>query len=248
MKKNIFNVLGVLLALCCLFVGCDNSANNSEKKEWEPTGPAVANWFEYTTSTLTGDGWYTKQTSIFYINTDGKIERAGSESYEYFGTELEMIQNTLSWSICYKNSNNVTLNIEFKVTEPPVWADNTSDDNSNNDTENEDGNNNNPSGGDNNNNNENDIPTEDDEPELTLPSGYEWWCFENAYLDNGNYVSVYNYYEGDTCTRTGIPSKELTNDSKNSFYLNISKTSAISNYAGNCYQVTNLSTLPSWCY
>lgn len=246
MKKNIFNVLVVLLALCCLFVGCDNPANNGEKNEWKPTGPAVANWFEYTTSTPTGDGYYTKQTSIFYINTDGKIERAGSESYEYFGTELEMIQNTLSWSICYENSNNITLNVEFNVTEPPVWADNTSADNPN--KENEDGNNNNPSGDDNNNNNENDIPTEDDESEITLPTGYEWWCFEKAYLDNGNYVSIYNYYEGDTCTRTGIPSKELTNDSKNSFYLNISKTSAISNYAGNCYKVTNLSTLPSWCY
>jgi hypothetical protein len=247
MKKNIFNFFVVLLALCCLFVGCDNPAKNGEKNEWEPTGPAVANWFEYTTSTPTGDGWYTEQTSIFYINTDGKIERAGSESYEYFGTELEMLQNQLSWSICRKNAT-YDVHVSFKVSEPPVWADNTSDDNSNNDIENEDGNNNNPSGGDNNNNNENDIPTEDDEPELTLPSGYEWWCFEKAYLDNGNYVSVYNYYEGDTCTRTGIPSKELTNDSKNSFYLNISKTSAISNYAGNCYQVTNLSTLPSWCY
>lgn len=242
MKKNIFNVLVVLLALCCLFVGCDNPANSDEKIEYEQKGPAVANWFEYTTSTPTGDGWYTKQTSIFYINTDGKIERAGSESYEYFGTELEMIQNTLSWSICYENSNNITLNIEFKVTEPPVWADNTSDDNSNDDLENE----NNQSGGNNNNNGETDSPSEDNEPEITLPTGCEWWCFEKACLDNGNYVSVYNYYEGDTCTRTGIPSKELTNE--NSFYLNISKTSAISNYAGNCYKVTNLSTLPSWCY
>lgn len=246
MKKNIFNVLVVLLALCCLFVGCENPSNNSEKNEWEPTGPAVANWFEYTTSTPTGDGYYTKQTSIFYINTDGKIERAGSESYEYFGTELEMIQNTLSWSICRENSNNITLNVEFNVTEPPVWADNTSDDNSNDDLENEDENN--QSGGNNNNNGETDGPSEDDESEITLPTGYEWWCFEKAYLDNGNYVSVYNYYEGNTCTRTGIPSKELTNDSKNSFYLNISKESAISNYAGKCYQVTNLSTLPSWCY
>lgn len=250
MKKNIFNVLVMLLAFSCFFLGCDNPAKNdgTDGDNYEQKGPAVANWFEYTTSKLVGDNIYISQTSIFYINTDGKIERAGSKTYEYSGTELEMIQNTLSWSICRENSNTDSFNVKFKITEPPIWADNTSDDNSNNDIENEDGNNNNPSGGDNNNNNENDIPTEDDEPELTLPSGYEWWCFEKAYLDNGNYVSVYNYYEGDTCTRTGIPSKELTNDSKNSFYLNISKESAISNYAGNCYQVTNLSTLPSWCY
>lgn len=250
MKKNIFNVLVMLLAFSCFFLGCDNPAKNdgTDGDNYEQKGPAVANWFEYTTSKLVGDNIYISQTSIFYINTDGKIERAGSKTYEYSGTELEMIQNTLSWSICRENSNTDSFNVKFKITEPPIWADNTSDDNSNNDIENEDGNNNNPSGGDNNNNNENDIPTEDDEPELTLPSGYEWWCFEKAYLDNGNYVSVYNYYEGDTCTRTGIPCKELTNDSKNSFYLNISKESAISNYAGNCYQVTNLSTLPSWCY
>lgn len=250
MKKNIFNVLVMLLAFSCFFLGCDNPAKNdgTDGDNYEQKGPAVANWFEYTTSKLVGDNTYISQTSIFYINTDGAIERAGSKTYEYSGTELEMIQNTLSWSICRENSNTDSLNVKFKITEPPIWADNTSDDNTNNDIENEEGNNNNPSGGDNNNNNENDIPTEDDEPEIILPSGNEWWCFEKAYLDNGNYVSVYNYYEGDTCTRTGIPSKELTNDSKNSFYLNISKTSAVSNYAGNCYQVTNLSTLPSWCY
>lgn len=166
MKKNIFNVLIVLLALCCLFVGCKNPSNNGE-------------------------------------------------------------------------------NVKFEITEPPVGADNPSDDNSNDDLENEDENN--QSGG-NNNNGETDGSSEDDEPEITLPTGCEWWCFEKAQLDNGIYVSIYNYYEGDTCTRTGIPSKELTNDISNSFYLNISKASAISNYADKCYQVTNLSTLPSWCY
>lgn len=248
MRKNIFYVLVMLLALCCLFVGCENPAGNGKENNDEPKGPVAANWFEYTTSTPIGDGWYTSQTSIFFINIDGTIERAGSERCEYFGTELEMIQRTLSWSICRENSHTDSLNVKFEITEPPVWADDTSDDNSNNDLEIEDGNDNIPSDGDNNNNEETDNPSEDDESEITLPTGYEWWCFEKAYLDNGNYVSVYNYYEGDTCTRTGIPSKELTNDSKNSFYLNISKTSAISNYIGNCYQVTNLSTLPSWCY
>ena len=106
-----------------------------EKIEYEQKGPAVANWFKYTTSTPIGDGLYTSQTSIFYINTDGTIERAGSESYEYFGTELEMIQNTLSWSICRENSNTDSLNVKFEITEPPIWADNTSDDNSNDDLE-----------------------------------------------------------------------------------------------------------------
>lgn len=240
MKKNIFNVLVVLLALCCLFVGCKNPSNNGEKNEWEPTGPAVANWFEYTTSTPTGDGWYTKQTSIFYINTDGKIERAGSENHEYFGTELEMIQNTLSWSICYENSNNITLNIEFKVTEPPVWADNTSDDNSNDDLENEDENN--QSGGNNNNNGELDNPSEDDEPEITLPTGYEWWCFEGAFAEGDCFVL---YHDGNAI-RMGLDSNEIDVQAYFFFYGN--KNYAISNYVGNCYQVTNLSTLPSWCY
>lgn len=242
MKKNIFNVLVVLLALCCLFVGCENPSNNGEKNEWEPTGPAVANWFEYTTSTPTGDGWYTKQTSIFYINTDGKIERAGSEKHEYFGTELEMIQNTLSWSICRENSNNITLNVEFKVTEPPVWADNTSDDNSNDDLENEDENN--QSGGNNNNNGETDNPSEDDEPEITLPTGYEWWCFEDAYLNNGRYENIYVLYNNETAVKSGIESFEFSEIS----FLYEQKSTAISNYLGNVYQVTNLSTLPSWCY
>ena len=240
MKKNIFNVLVVLLALCCLFVGCKNPSNNGEKNEWEPTGPAVANWFEYTTSTPTGDSWYTKQTSIFYINTDGKIERAGSENHEYFGTELEMIQNTLSWSICYENSNNITLNIEFKVTEPPVWADNTSDDNSNDDLENEDENN--QSGGNNNNNGEPDNPSEDDEPEITLPTGYEWWCFEGAFAEGDCFVL---YHDGNAI-RMGLDSNEIDVQAYFFFYGN--KNYAISNYVGNCYQVTNLSTLPSWCY
>lgn len=303
MKKNIFNVLVVLLALCCLFVGCDNPANNGEKNEWEPTGPAVANWFEYTTSTPTGDGYYTKQTSIFYINTDGKIERAGSESYEYFGTELEMIQNTLSWSICYENSNNITLNIEFKVTEPPVWAvekisagwyayttnsnnqqitifyinadgeieragnqtneysgtqletlqnqfsysictekannstyiefnlteppvwaDNTSADNPNNDDS--DG--------------ETDIPSEDEEPEITLPTGYEWWCFKGAYVDGMDCFVLYD--------NNGTPVKTGSNDSedKTCLYLLIKKSQAINNFIGIRYKITDLTQLPSW--
>ena len=237
----------MLLAFSCIFIGCDNpeAPKKQEEQNQEPKGPAQASWFEYTTEgkITTEYGWTTKQTTIFYINTDGAIERAGSESYEYFGTQLEMLQNQLSWSICKKNAT-YDVHVSFKVTEPPVWADNTSDDNSNDDLENEDENN--QSGGNNNNNGEPDGPSEDDESEITLPTGCEWWCFEKAYLDNGNYVSIYNYYEGDTCTRTGIPSKELTNDISNSFYLNISKASAISNYAGNCYQVNNLSELPTW--
>lgn len=242
MKKNIFNVLVVLLALCCLFVGCENPSNNGEKNDWEPTGPAVANWFEYTTSTPTGDGYYTKQTSIFYINTDGKIERAGSKSYEYIGTELEMIQNTLSWSICRENSNNITLNVEFNVTEPPVWADNISDNNSNDDLENEDENN--QSGGNNNNNGEPDSPSEDDESEITLPTGYEWWCFEDAYLNNGRYENIYVLYNNETAVKSGIESFEFSEIS----FLYEQKSTSISNYLGNVYRVTNLSTLPSWCY
>jgi len=242
MKKNIFSVLVMLLALCCLFVGCENPAGNGKENNDEPKGPVAANWFKYTTSTPIGDGLYTSQTSIFYINTDGKIERAGSESYEYFGTELEMIQNTLSWSICRENSNTDSLNVKFEITEPPIWADNTSDDNSNNDIENEDGNNNNPSGGDNNNNEETDSPSEDNEPEITLPTGYEWWCFEGAFAEGDCFVL---YHDGNAI-RMGLDSNEIDVQAYFFFYGN--KNYAISNYTGNCYKVTNLSTLPSWCY
>lgn len=238
MKKNIFNVLVVLLAFCCLFVGCDNPANSDEKIEYEQKGPAVANWFKYTTSTPIGDGYYTKQTSIFYINTDGKIERAGSESYEYFGTELEMIQNTLSWSICRENSNNITLKVEFYVTEPPVWADNTSDDNSNDDLENEDENN--QSGGNNNNNGEPDSPSEDDESEITLPTGYEWWCFEGAFAEGDCFVL---YHDGNAI-RMGLDSHEIDVQAYYFFYGN--KNYAINHFTGENYQITDLTQLPSW--
>lgn len=238
MRKNIFCVLVMLLALCCLFIGCDNPAGNGKENNDEQKGPAVANWFEYTTSTSVGDGRYVSQTSIFYINIDGIIERAGSERYEYFGTQLEMIQSTLSWSICRENSNTDSLNVKFKITEPPVWADNKSDDNSNNDIETGDGNDNNTSDGDNNNDDENDIPSEDNKPELTLPSGYEWWCFEDA-VKNYNYYYV--LYYNNEAIRCGVETYEME---VNELYKD--KTLAINNFMGNKYQITDLTKLPSW--
>lgn len=239
MKKNIFNVLVVLLAFCCLFVGCDNPANSSGENTVNTTPQNnTEGWYEYVTNANTNN----RQITYFYVKSTGQIDRAGNYSTEYFGEELLNLQNQFSWTICRNLADNSNGAITFRITEPPFWADN-----SNNNVDNGNDNEDNPNDG-NNNDAETDFPTEDNEPEITLPTGCEWWCFEKACLDNGNYVSIYNYYEGETCTRTGIPSKELTNDSKNSFYLNISKTSAISNYTGNYYKVTNLSTLPSWCY
>lgn len=77
MKKNIFNVLVVLLALCCLFVGCDNPANSGGDKHNENEEVITAGWYKFI---------YPLETDIFsyefyYINIDGEIERIGGRSY-----------------------------------------------------------------------------------------------------------------------------------------------------------------------
>lgn len=298
MKKNIFNVLVVLLALCCLFVGCDNPANSGGDKHNENEEVITAGWYKfiypdisyefyyinidgeiermgsrskeysneyvekeknnginyYTLKHIATDepelykffitdtpswavekisaGWYSYTTNansnnqhitIFYINADGEIERAGSQTNEYSGTQLETLQNQFSYSICTEKANNSTY-IEFNLTEPPVWADNTSADNPNNDDS--DG--------------ETDIPSEDEEPEITLPTGYEWWCFKGAYVDGMDCFVLYD--------NNGTPVKTGSNDSedKTCLYLHIKKSQAINNFMGIRYQITDLTQLPSW--
>ena len=245
MKKNIFKILVMLLAFSCIFIGCDNpeAPIKQEEQNQEPKGPAQASWFEYTTEgrITTEYGWTTKQTTIFYINTDGAIERAGSESYEYFGTQLEMLQNQLSWSICRKNAT-YDVHVSFKVTEPPVWADNnTSDDDFDNNTEDENDIN---DKDDNKNNDENSSDKEDskEEPETTLPAGYEWWCFEGAIL---NYDYFYVLYKNNEAIRCGVENREL--DVRDyGLYSNKEQAIYIHSFSRNYYQINNLSELPTW--
>lgn len=81
MKKNIFRVLVMLLALCCLIVGCDNPANSGEDNE-----KVSAGWYKYTrdpSSDLPED-----KAVIIYINQKGDIERVGNEIWEYEKTAL----------------------------------------------------------------------------------------------------------------------------------------------------------------
>lgn len=302
MKKNIFNVLVVLLALCCLFVGCDNPANSGGDKHNENEEVITAGWYKYIYPLETdifsyefyyinidgeieriggrsyeyskeyverqkndgtnyytlkhfatnepelfkffitdtpswavekiSAGWYAytinanssnQQITIFYINADGEIERAGSQTNEYSGTQLETLQNQFSYSICTEKANNST-SIEFNLTEPPVWADNTSDDNPNNDDS----------------NGETDIPSEDNEPEITLPTGHEWWCFEGAFVEGNCFV----LYRDGKAIRMGLDSNEI--DVQAYFFFYGDKNYAINNFKGEKYQITDLTQLPSW--
>ena len=72
--------------------------------------------------------------------------------------------------------------------------------------------------------------------------GYEWWCFEKAYTGN---LDCFVLYDND-----GNPVKAGTNNNEetNSLYLAINKTQAIQNFNGTCYQITDYTQLPSWCF
>lgn len=227
MKKRFYLI--TLLVFACLFISCDTSPKTTDSDEDEKrTGPVIATWFEYITNASTNS-----QTTFFYINTNGEIERAGNSYREYFGTQLEMLKNQFSWSICIENEKN-GFDIKFRITEPPVWADEIFDDNST-----EDGNDNNPSDDE---TDGNDIPSEDNESEITLPSGYEWWCFEGAIL---NYDYFYVLYQNSEAIRCGVETMEL--DVK--YYgLYKNKEQAIQSFAGNYYQIKNMSKLPSWAF
>ena len=98
MKKNILNVLFMVLVL--LFVACDNLANpnNDDASNSNKDEKISAGWYKYTTN---ADSDY-PQITIFFINETGAIERAGNTTDEYTGDVLEMMQNQLSYSICKK--------------------------------------------------------------------------------------------------------------------------------------------------
>lgn len=90
------------------------------------------------------------------------------------------------------------------------------------------------------------------EPENDLNQwgiGYEWWCFPQCYADLGSspyvYLDGYVLYDSDgNPVRTGTYKTELTS----SLYLQFDKTTATGSYSGNCYQITDISELPSWCF
>ena len=120
MKKNILNVLFMVLVL--LFVACDNLANpnNDDSSNSNKDEKISAGWYKYTTN---ADSDY-PQITIFFINETGAIERAGNTTDEYTGDVLEMMQNQLSYSICKKNADSKV--ITFTKTEAPTWADTSS--------------------------------------------------------------------------------------------------------------------------
>ncbi len=100
MKKNILNVLVMLLALCCLFVGCDNPANSGEEDE-----KVSAGWYKYTRDSLSN--LPEQKAVIIYINEKGEIERVGNEIWEYEKTAL------VNFKTIYANFSNKDIRDDF---------------------------------------------------------------------------------------------------------------------------------------
>ena len=312
MKKTFLCVLAVLL---CCFVGCDNLANSGNDKE-DIQITITSGWYEYTTQIKDTSGYYYKQTTYFFINTNGYIERAGSNSYEYFGTELEKIQNQLSWSICNNLANNSNGAIIFKITDAPVWADLSENEpekkcpydegeyldivklyethnvtyiettwaiNKNiplwtyyNGTVEYTASCSDVYGYININNifvigkdlKQGDSLTitayfdftkvevritftepifdesssDSNPPQTLLPTGYEWWCFEDAIV--GEYYFYVLYDNEGKASRMGFASSEISNIDNYSLYKD--KKLAVENYLGTKYQISDLTKLPSW--
>lgn len=287
----LFIILATVLSFSCVQPNNTND-NSTENATTENITPG---WYLYTTN---ADSAYPQKTYL-YINTSGAIERAGSTQYEYTGSQLEMIQEQLSYTICRKNADGTV--ITFVSCESPTWENGNNEHNNistcpyaegeyldvtKHDTFSWPVNKNLPLWSEKENNyyvscsngygyidsgnvfiagsylsagDTITITMEDTDsnsyfcdvnfteagttPVITLPVGYEWWCFEDAYLNNG-YENFYVLYFNGEATRNGIDSYEITEIS----FLYKEKDSAINNYAGTKYQVTDLTKLPSWCY
>lgn len=80
-------------------------------------------WYLYTTNANSAK----PQKTYFYINSDGTIARAGSESNEYSGTQLESLHSQFSYSVCVKNADGTV--ITFAEAQAPSWADKSSSSN-----------------------------------------------------------------------------------------------------------------------
>lgn len=82
----LFIILAAFISFSCV-QPTNNTANNST--EGGLTEETVSlGWYLYITN---ANSDYPQQTYL-YINNSGAIERAGSSTYEYTGSQLEMIQ------------------------------------------------------------------------------------------------------------------------------------------------------------
>lgn len=291
--KKLFSFFILFVALTAIACKQPTGSNQPGSESQETVTPG---WYLYTTNADSAN----PQKTYLYINTSGAIERAGSTQYEYTGSQLEMIQEQLSYTICRKNADGTV--ITFVSCESPTWENGNNEHNNistcpyaegeyldvtKHDTFSWPVNKNLPLWSEKENNyyvscsngygyidsgnvfiagsylsagDTITITMEDTDsnsyscdvnfteaigttPVITLPVGYEWWCFEDAYLNNG-YENFYVLYFNGEATRNGIDSYEITEIS----FLYKEKDSAINNFAGTKYQVTDLTKLPSWCY
>lgn len=111
MKKLVF-LFGLCAVLLCVACKQPTSSNYNETD----TESVTPGWYLYTTNADSSQ----PQLTYLYINSNGTIERAGSSSYEYTGSTLEMMQNQLSYSICKKNADGT--DITFAACEAPSWG------------------------------------------------------------------------------------------------------------------------------
>lgn len=89
---------------------------------------------------------------------------------------------------------------------------------------------------------ETDNSNSQDNSNNTLETGYEWYCFKDAYLGPLDGFVLYDI--NGNPIRAGSSETEETN----SLYLEMSKEQAINNYDGIAYKVTDFKQLPSWCF
>lgn len=290
--KKIFSVFILFVALTAIACKQPTGSNQPGNENQETVTPG---WYLYTTNADSAN----LQKTYLYINTSGAIERAGSTQYEYTGSQLEMIQEQLSYRICRKNADGTV--ITFVPCESPSWGTVNNEPNTpstcpyaegeyldvtKHDTFSWPVNKNLPLWSEKENNyyvscsngygyidsgnvfiagsylsagDTITITMEDTDsnsyscdvnftetigttPVITLPAGYEWWCFEDAYVGP---LDCYVLYDASGNPVKAGSSKE---EDSNSFYLYMTKSQAIQNFTGTKYLVTDLTQLPSWCY
>lgn len=295
--KKLFSLFILFAALTAIACKQPTGSNLPDSKSREPVSPG---WYLYTTNANSNS----PQNTYLYVNTSGAIERAGNSSNEYTGSDLEMIQQQLSYSICKKNADETV--ITFAACNAPSWKKVNNEPNTPSNCPYKEGEyldvtkRNNFSWPVN-----KDLPLWSEKeysyscscmsgygyivdydnkgtyafvpesflstgdvitinmidtdlntysctikfteaigtnPGIPLSTGYEWWCFEDAYLNNG-YENLYVLYFNGEATKNGIDSYEFPEV----FELYKEKEAAINNYSGTKYKVTDLTKLPSWC-
>ena len=217
--KNLFKFLYVLFAAALMSCVQPSEEYYSSGNNSTNTETVTAGWYAYTTNAASKQ----KQVTYLYINADGSIEKAGSSKHEYTGTSLEQFAQ-LSYFKCKENSKNEPSNITFEPCDAPSWgADET--------------------GGNNENENENNTGSSGSDS-YSPGIGCEWWCFENAHVGN---LNVYVLYD-----QSGNPLKAGTNNkedsTKSNLYMGINRETAVGNFRGKKYKITDYRNLPSWCF